>query len=128
MATKFRSPRRWEDYQINKALCFVVMAVFACVLLLGFASSSLTSYFAQRNINRNGYVSAYSKIDGAGNLYPPVDVDGVYIDPYHYNAVCFSNFINLFIYIFYLHLLHNLQNSINRNMYINNIVNNNVKK
>ena len=94
MATKFRSPRRWDDYQINKALCFVVLAVFACVILLGFASASLTSYFTQKNFNRFGHVDAYS--DSVGS--PTLDVDAEFVDPYNYNSVCFFDF--LFIYTF----------------------------
>ena len=106
MATKFKSPRRWDDYQMNKALCFVVLAVITCVILLGFASASLTSYFTQVSINRKGYVSAYSYTDRVGDLYPSVDIDGVFIDPYHYNTVSFLNlvfYLHLFIYDFFLY-------------------------
>ena len=124
MATKFKSPRRWDDYQMNKALCFVVLAVITCVILLGFASASLTSYFTQVSINRKGYVSAYSYTDRVGDLYPSVDIDGVFIDPYHYNTVSFFKFGFLFtlIYLrfFSLHFYNIIykiqQNSMTRNM------------
>ena len=88
MATKFKSPKRWDDYQMNKALCFVVLAVISCVILLGFASASLTSYFAQVNANKNGYVYSYSYTATVGDTDPNLDIDGFFVDSYHYNTVC----------------------------------------
>ena len=92
MATKFRSPRRWDDYQINKALCFVVLAVFSFVIFVGVASASLTSYFTQVNANKNlGYVDGYSDSNFVGIENPTNYVDEVIVDPYHLNDVCFFN-------------------------------------
>ena len=88
------------------------MFVISCVLLLGFASASLTSYFSLVNANKNGgYVHGNSDYNIDEN--PTIDVDEVIVDPYHFNAVCFFNLISIYIFIIsiYLHFIHlHLQN------------------